>query len=47
MTDGQGIAWDITFCDLDRDVARVGTWHHKGWDMKACQDPDEDREARN
>jgi hypothetical protein len=45
--EGQGIAGDGTFHDLDRDVARVGTWRDEDRDAKAWQDGDEDREAGN
>jgi hypothetical protein len=45
--EGQGIVGDTTFHDSDRDMAKVGTWYGKDWDMKAQQDEDEDREARN
>jgi hypothetical protein len=36
---------DLSFCDSDRDVTRVGTWHDEDGDMKAWQGKDEDREA--
>jgi hypothetical protein len=37
---------DATFCDLDRDMARMGTWHDEDGDMKAWQDGDDHRGAR-
>jgi hypothetical protein len=46
-TEGQGMAGDVTFHDLDRDVGRVWTWHHEDRDVKAWQDEDENREAGN
>jgi DNA-binding transcriptional regulator/RsmH inhibitor MraZ len=37
----------MTFHDLDRDVAIVGTGHDEDWDTKAWHIEDEDREARS
>jgi hypothetical protein len=47
VIEGQGIMGDITFHNLDRDVARAGIWHDEGRDARAWQGEDEDREARN
>jgi hypothetical protein len=37
----------MTFHDLDRDMARMGTWHDEDGDVKAWHDKDEYREASN
>jgi hypothetical protein len=46
-TEGQGIMGDVTFHNLDRDVARAAIRHGEDRDARAWQDEDEDREARN
>jgi hypothetical protein len=43
--EGQGMAQDATFHDLDRDVTRARTWCHEDGDAKAWQGEDEDRKA--
>jgi hypothetical protein len=45
--EGQGMVGDTTFHDLDRDMARVGTWCDEDGDVKAWQDEDKNRQARN
>jgi hypothetical protein len=35
---GQGMVEDVTFRDLDRDGAGMGTWHDEDGDVKAWQD---------
>jgi hypothetical protein len=47
MTVGQGMVGDVTFHDSDRDLTRTRTWPNEDRDTKACQDEDEDREARS
>jgi hypothetical protein len=47
MIVGQGVAGDMTFHNLGRDVARAGTWRDEDRDAKAWQDEDEGREAGN
>jgi hypothetical protein len=42
MMEGQGVAEDMTFHDLDRDVTRARTWHDEDGDAKAWQGEDED-----
>jgi hypothetical protein len=47
MVEGQGMVGEVTFCDSDRDVTRVGTRHDENSDAKAWQGKDEDRGAGN
>jgi hypothetical protein len=44
--EGQGVLGDMMFGN-GQACAMAGTWHDDIWDMKASQDDDEDREARN
>jgi hypothetical protein len=44
-TEGQPMAVDMTFRNLDRDMTRVGTRHDEDRDAQAWQCRDEDREA--
>jgi hypothetical protein len=37
----------MTFYNLDRDMARVGTQYNEDRNMRAWQNEDKDREARN
>jgi hypothetical protein len=43
MIEGQGMAGDMTFHDLDRDVARAGTGYDEDSHTNAWQDKDKDR----
>jgi hypothetical protein len=47
VMEGQGLAGDATFHDLDRDVTREWTWPNGDGDAKAGQGEDENREAGN
>jgi hypothetical protein len=47
MMEGQGMVGDATLHDLDRDVARAGTWYNEDRDVKAWQGDNKDREAQN
>jgi hypothetical protein len=44
---GQGMAEDVTFYDLDRDIAGIRTCYNEDRDAEAWQDKDEDRDAGN
>jgi hypothetical protein len=47
IMEGLGMAGDMTFRILDRDVTRTGTWDDEEGDIKAWQDEDKDSEAGN